>query len=83
MNAEPTPRVRPGREASFGLRKCDPSELSTGYGEASKMTPMFCQDGYGLDILPLLWVGIPRVLLYALSPLSARNLEMANRTKFD
>jgi len=30
MNAEPTPRVRPGREASFGLRKCDPSELSTG-----------------------------------------------------
>jgi hypothetical protein len=48
------------------------------------MTPMFCQDGYGLDILPLLWVGIPRVLLYALSPLSARNLEMVrNRTKFD
>jgi hypothetical protein len=25
---------------------------------------------------PLLWVGIPRDLLYALSPLSARNLEM-------
>jgi hypothetical protein len=81
MNAEPTPRVRPGRETSFGLRKCDPSKLSTGYGKASKMTPMFCQDGYGLDILPLLWVG---VLLYALSPLSARNLEMVRkRTKFD
>jgi len=41
MNAEPTPRVRPGREASFGLRKWDPSEPSGGNLEASKMPPIF------------------------------------------
>ena len=52
MNTEPTPRVRPRQGDFFGLRKCDSSELSAGYGEASKMTPMFCQDGYGLDVLP-------------------------------
>ena len=47
MNTEPTPRVRPRQGDFFWLRKCDPSELSTGLLEAPQRTSSFTLPGIG------------------------------------